>query len=165
MSGPAPICPLALSRLITTIIIPSSARCCLSRSTTFPTSPTPRPSTRIAPTGPCQEEIKLIYSLIRPRYAVPVHGEIKHLKAQAKVAQSLGIDKDNIFILSSGDVLELSDSGAKVTGRVPVGAILNITVSLGPMLILRCIPLAMRLRAAMLSPWLPVVIITCFSSG
>ena len=72
----------------------------------------------------CQEEIKLIYSLIRPRYAVPVHGEIKHLKAQAKVAQSLGIDKDNIFILSSGDVLELSDSGAKVTGRVPVGAIL-----------------------------------------
>ena len=72
----------------------------------------------------CQEEIKLIYSLIRPRYAVPVHGEIKHLKAQAKVAQSLGIDKDNIFILSSGDVLELSDGGAKVTGRVPVGAIL-----------------------------------------
>ena len=51
ISGPATSSPLALSRLITTIIIPSSARCCLSLSTTFPTSPTPRPSTRIAPTG------------------------------------------------------------------------------------------------------------------
>ncbi len=72
----------------------------------------------------CQEEIKLIYSLIRPKYAVPVHGEIKHLKAQAKIAQSLGIEKDNIFVLSSGDVLEMGESGAGVTGRVPVGAIL-----------------------------------------
>ena len=72
----------------------------------------------------CQEEIKLIYSLIRPKYAVPVHGEIKHLKAQAKIAQSLGIEKENIFVLSSGDVLEMGDSGAGVTGRVPVGAIL-----------------------------------------
>ena len=72
----------------------------------------------------CQEEIKLIYSLIRPRYAVPVHGEIKHLKAQAKIAQSLGIEKDNIFVLSSGDVLEMGEDGAGVTGRVPVGTIL-----------------------------------------
>ncbi len=72
----------------------------------------------------CQEEIKLIYALIRPKYAVPVHGEIKHLKAQAKIAQSLGIDKEHIFILSSGDVLELGEDGAKVSGRVPVGAIL-----------------------------------------
>ena len=72
----------------------------------------------------CQEEIKLIYSLIRPKYAVPVHGEIKHLKAQAKIAQSLGIEKDNIFVLSSGDVLEMGEDGAGVTGRVPVGTIL-----------------------------------------
>ena len=72
----------------------------------------------------CQEEIKLIYTLIRPRYAIPVHGEFKHLKAQAKIAQSLGIDKENIFILSSGDVLELKAESAKVTGKVPVGAIL-----------------------------------------
>ena len=55
---------------------------------------------------------------------MPVHGEIKHLKAQAKIAQSLGIEKENIFVLSSGDVLEMGDSGAGVTGRVPVGAIL-----------------------------------------
>ena len=72
----------------------------------------------------CQEEIKLIYTLIRPRYAIPVHGEFKHLKAQAKIAQSLGIDKENIFILSSGDVLELKAESAKVTGKVPVGAML-----------------------------------------
>ena len=72
----------------------------------------------------CQEEIKLIYTLIHPKYAVPVHGEYKHLKAQAKIAESLGISKDNIFILSSGDVLEVSEEQAKVSGRVPVGAIL-----------------------------------------
>ncbi len=71
-----------------------------------------------------QEEIKLLYALIRPKYSVPVHGEIKHLKAQAKIAQSLGMEKENIFILSSGDVLELDKNRAGITGRVPVGAIL-----------------------------------------
>lgn len=72
----------------------------------------------------CQEEIKLLYTLLHPRYAVPVHGEYKHLKAQAKIAKELGIDKENIFILHSGDVLEISDEKAEVTGKVPVGAIL-----------------------------------------
>lgn len=71
----------------------------------------------------CQEEIKLIYTLVRPKYAIPVHGEYKHLKAHAKLAMDLGIDKDNIFILSSGDVLELNEESAKVAGRVPVGDI------------------------------------------
>ncbi len=72
----------------------------------------------------CQEEIKLIYSLVRPKYAVPVHGEYKHLMAQAKIAEELGIDKDDIFILSSGDVLELDEDSAQVTGRVPVGNVM-----------------------------------------
>ncbi len=72
----------------------------------------------------CQEEIKLIYSLVDPKYAIPVHGEYKHLKAQANIAHSLGIEKENIFLLSSGDVLELDANGAEVTGRVPVGTIL-----------------------------------------
>ncbi len=71
-----------------------------------------------------QEEIKLLYTLLHPKYAVPVHGEYKHLKAQAKIAKELGIDKEDIFILHSGDVLEISDEKAEVTGRVPVGAIL-----------------------------------------
>ena len=72
----------------------------------------------------CQEEIKLIYTLVHPRYAIPVHGEYKHLKAQAKIAQDLGIPKDRIFILSSGDVLEVSEEKAQITGKVPVGDIL-----------------------------------------
>lgn len=72
----------------------------------------------------CQEEIKLIYSLVHPRYAIPVHGEYKHLIAQAKIARELGIDKERIFILRSGDVLEMSEVSAEVTGKVPVGDIL-----------------------------------------
>ena len=72
----------------------------------------------------CQEEIKLIYSLVHPKYAIPVHGEYRHLKAQAGIAESLGIPKDNIFILTSGDVLELDNQSARVTGHVPTGAIL-----------------------------------------
>ncbi|MDE6203303.1 MAG: ribonuclease J [Lachnospiraceae bacterium] len=72
----------------------------------------------------CQEEIKLIYTLLHPKYAVPIHGEYKHLKAQAKIAKELGIAKENIFILQSGDVLELTGESAMVTGKVPVGDIL-----------------------------------------
>ncbi len=72
----------------------------------------------------CQEEIKLIYTLVHPKYAIPAHGEYKHLKAQAKIAENLGIDKDHIFILSSGDVLELDENRASITGHVPVGSIL-----------------------------------------
>lgn len=72
----------------------------------------------------CQEEIKLIYSLVNPKYALPVHGEYRHLKAQAQVAEGLGIPKDNIFILSSGEVMELDENSAAVTGHVQVGGIL-----------------------------------------
>ena len=72
----------------------------------------------------CQEEIKLIYNLVQPKYTIPIHGEYKHLKAQAKLAQSLGLPKENIFILQSGDVLELDEESAEVAGRVPVGNIM-----------------------------------------
>ena len=72
----------------------------------------------------CQEEIKLIYSLLHPQYVIPVHGEYKHLRAQAKLANELGIPKENIFIMMSGDVLELDREAAKVKGKVPVGGIL-----------------------------------------
>ena len=57
----------------------------------------------------CQEELKLIYSLVKPKYAIPIHGEFRHRKANATLAQSLGIPKENIFMLQSGDVLEVSD--------------------------------------------------------
>ncbi|MBU9738347.1 ribonuclease J [Diplocloster agilis] len=72
----------------------------------------------------CQEEIKLIYSLVRPKYSIPVHGEYRHLKAQAGIAYNLGIPKENIKILSSGDVLELDQDDAKVVDHVQTGAIL-----------------------------------------
>jgi len=72
----------------------------------------------------CQEEIKLIYTLVKPKFAIPVHGEYKHMKAQAKLAEDLGIDKEDIFIMSSGDVLELNEEEAKIIGKVPVGDIL-----------------------------------------
>ncbi len=72
----------------------------------------------------CQEEIKLIYTLTKPQYAIPIHGEYKHLKAQAKIAMDLGINKDDVFILQSGDVLSLDDNSASITGKVPVGAVL-----------------------------------------
>ncbi len=72
----------------------------------------------------CQEEIKLIYSLLHPKYSVPVHGEFRHLKAQAEIAQSLGISKENTFIMRSGDVLELGEEEAGITGHVTNGSIL-----------------------------------------
>lgn len=72
----------------------------------------------------CREDIKLIYSLVNPKYCVPVHGEYKHLVAQAKIAEELGYDKDNIKIITSGDVLELDDEKAEVIGRVQVGNIM-----------------------------------------
>ncbi|MBO6196496.1 MAG: ribonuclease J [Butyrivibrio sp.] len=72
----------------------------------------------------CQEDIKLIYTLVKPKYSVPVHGEYRHLIAQRRIARDLGIPKENIFILHSGEILELSENSAKVVGKVPVGAIL-----------------------------------------
>ncbi len=71
----------------------------------------------------CQEEMKLIYSLVRPKYAIPIHGEYKHRIAQAGVAEELGIPKENILMLSSGDVLELDDEGADVVDKVQVGSV------------------------------------------
>lgn len=72
----------------------------------------------------CQEEIKLVYSLLKPKYAIPVHGEYRHLIAQKEVAMSLGYDKEDVIIAKSGDVIELSDEKAVIVGKVHTGAIL-----------------------------------------
>ena len=72
----------------------------------------------------CQEEIKLVYSLLKPKYAIPVHGEYRHLIAQKEVAMSLGYDKEDVIIAKSGDVIELSDEKAAIVGKVHTGAIL-----------------------------------------
>ena len=71
----------------------------------------------------CQEEIKLIYSLVKPKYSIPVHGEYRHLVAQRDVVMSLGYDKDHVIIAKSGDVLELNDEYAQVVDHVQTGAI------------------------------------------
>lgn len=73
---------------------------------------------------PCQEDIKLMYTLVQPKFSIPVHGEFRHLKAQAKLVKELGISEDNIFILQSGNVLEVTPDSAEVVGDVPVGNIL-----------------------------------------
>ncbi len=71
----------------------------------------------------CQEEIKLIYTLTRPKFAIPVHGEHRHLMAQRNVAVDVGIPKENVLILSNGQVLELDENSAKVVGDVANGAV------------------------------------------
>lgn len=72
----------------------------------------------------CREEIKLIYSLVKPKYSIPVHGEYRHLKAQAGLAEELGIAKENIFIIRSGDVLSMNAEEAAVIDHVQTGGIL-----------------------------------------
>ena len=72
----------------------------------------------------CQEEIKLLYSLTHPKYALPVHGEYRHLVAQKKLAEYMGIPKENILLMSSGDVVELSEEQCRVVDHVQAGAIL-----------------------------------------
>lgn len=72
----------------------------------------------------CQEELKLMYALTKPKYAIPVHGEYRHLKRHAELAVEMGIPKENVKILSTGDVLELSDDKFDIVGRVPAQGIL-----------------------------------------
>ena len=72
----------------------------------------------------CQEELKLMYALTRPKYAIPVHGEYRHLKAHAELAHEMGIERENIKILKTGDVLSISGDMLEVTGRVPAAGVL-----------------------------------------
>ena len=72
----------------------------------------------------CQEDIKLLYALLKPTYAIPVHGERRHLQAQGDLARMLGYDSRHIILLHNGDVLELSEDKARVTGQVAWGAVL-----------------------------------------
>ena len=65
----------------------------------------------------CEEEIKLIYSLVKPKFSIPVHGEYRHLQGQAEVAQKMGVPKENVKILRSGDILELREDRATIVGK------------------------------------------------
>ena len=72
----------------------------------------------------CQEEQKLIISLVRPKFFLPVHGEYRQLRAHAETARKVGVDPRNIFMLENGRVLELNEKEAKLTNSVPSGKIL-----------------------------------------
>lgn len=71
----------------------------------------------------CQEEIKLMYSLLKPKFALPVHGEYRHLMAGKGLAEAVGIPSENVLIMSSGDVVELSEDSCKITGHVEAGGV------------------------------------------
>ncbi len=66
----------------------------------------------------CQEELKLIHSLIKPKYFIPVHGEYKHLKSHASIAETLGMSSKNIFVTDNGKIIEISEENAKISGTV-----------------------------------------------
>ncbi len=72
----------------------------------------------------CQEEIKLIYSLTKPKYSIPVHGEYRHLKRHRDLAIEMGVPKENVMILQSGDVLSVSQDSIQKIGSVPCGGIM-----------------------------------------
>ena len=72
----------------------------------------------------CQEELKLIYALTKPKYAIPVHGEYRHLSTHSELAQEMGIPKENVVLMRSGDVVEISEESAKIVDHVPAQGIL-----------------------------------------
>ena len=72
----------------------------------------------------CQEELKLILGLVKPKYFIPVHGEHRHLELHKSLAENMGMNCDDVFIMTNGAVLEIDENGAKLEGTVPAGKIL-----------------------------------------
>ena len=68
-----------------------------------------------------QEEMKLLLHLVRPKYFIPIHGELRHLKQHSRLAQEVGVPLDNICVIENGQVIEINDRGMKIDGRVPAG--------------------------------------------
>ena len=71
----------------------------------------------------CQEEIKLMYALLHPKFSLPIHGEFRHRMAQSELAVAMGLEKKNIIIMQSGDVVELSKDECKINGHIEAGGI------------------------------------------
>jgi ribonuclease J len=78
-----------------------------------------------------QEELKLLLNLVKPRFFMPVHGEYRHLSLHAKLAESVGIPKANVFVMEDGNILELSAQSARVAGRVNAGNVYVDGLSVG----------------------------------
>ena len=72
----------------------------------------------------CQEELKLIYSLVHPKYAIPVHGEYRHRLGQTRIAQAVGIPKENIIMASTGDVIDIGYDSCKIVDHVQSGGLM-----------------------------------------
>ncbi len=72
----------------------------------------------------CQEELKLMQALVRPKFFIPVHGEYRHLKQHAQLAVKMGVEKENVFLLDNGSVLEMTRDSAKLNGTVTAGKVL-----------------------------------------
>lgn len=79
----------------------------------------------------CQEELKLMHKLVKPKYFVPIHGEYRHLKQHVNLAQSLGMAKDKTFIMEIGQVLEIDAKDAHLKGSVPSGKVLVDGLGIG----------------------------------
>ena len=79
----------------------------------------------------CQEELKLMLRLTHPKFFMPVHGEYRHLIHHKKLAEKVGIPKENILVLSTGEVLELTPHHAEINGRVRTGAIFVDGIGIG----------------------------------
>ena len=78
-----------------------------------------------------QEELKLLLNLVKPKFFMPIHGEYRHLSLHAKLAQSVGIPENNIFVLEDGDILELNPEAGKVTGKITSGNVYVDGLSVG----------------------------------
>ena len=79
----------------------------------------------------CQEELKLILDLVRPKYFVPAHGEIRHLNKHKEIAVSMGTPEENVFVMNNGDVLEITQKGARITGQETAGDVLVDGLGIG----------------------------------
>ncbi|AGC68606.1 ribonuclease J 1 [Thermoclostridium stercorarium subsp. stercorarium DSM 8532] len=107
-----------------------------------------------------QEELKLIHRLVRPKFFMPVHGEYRHLKQHANLAQSLGMPEENIFIMENGQVLELSQRKAQIAGTVQAGSILIDGLGVGDVG-----NIVLRDRKHLSEDGLIVVVVTVNSDG
>ncbi|MDR3121056.1 MAG: ribonuclease J [Clostridiales bacterium] len=104
----------------------------------------------------CQEELKIIHSLVRPQFFMPVHGEYRHLKRHANLAQSLGMPEQNIFIAENGNVLELTENSMKIAGSVVSGRLLIDGLGVGDVG-----SIVLRDRKLLSQDGLIVVVLTC----
>ncbi len=79
----------------------------------------------------CQEELKLILELVKPKYFVPAHGEIRHLLKHKEIAEAMGIREKNIFVMNNGEVLEINGRSAKIGSDVPAGSVMVDGLGIG----------------------------------